>query len=64
MEVTCQLRLDQLTKSSQAQIQFTCCWDWQRTKFGSGQKCLSKHWSAFNNPHHGLLDALILLANP
>jgi integrase len=44
MEVTCQLRLDQLTKSGQAQIQVTCCWDGQRTKFGSGQKCLPKHW--------------------
>lgn len=46
MEVTCQLRLDQLTKSGLAQIQVTCCWDGQRTKFGSGQKCLPKHWDA------------------
>ena len=46
MEVTCQLRLDQLTKSGQAQIQVTCCWDGHRTKFGSGQKCLPKYWDA------------------
>jgi hypothetical protein len=38
MEVTCQLRLDQLTKSGQAQIQVTCCWNGQRTNFGVGQR--------------------------
>jgi integrase len=44
MEVTCQLRLGQLTKSGQAQIQITYCWDGQRLRVGAGEKCLPKHW--------------------
>ncbi|MGI4871924.1 MAG: Arm DNA-binding domain-containing protein [Janthinobacterium lividum] len=44
MEVTCQLRRDQLTQAGLAQVQVTCCWDGQRTKFGTGLKCLLKHW--------------------
>ncbi|RZJ94740.1 MAG: hypothetical protein EOO60_02380, partial [Hymenobacter sp.] len=46
MEVTCQLRLNQINKSGLAQIQITCCWDMQRIRFGSGQKCLPSHWDA------------------
>lgn len=46
MEVTCQLRLNQLTKSGQAQIQLTYCWDGQRLRVGSGQKCLPKYWDS------------------
>jgi len=45
MEVTRQLRLDQLTKSGLAQIQITCCWDGERLRFGSGQKCLPTDWN-------------------
>ena len=46
MEVTCQLRRDQLTQAGLAQVQVTCCWDGQRTKFGTGQRCLPKHWDS------------------
>jgi hypothetical protein len=37
MEVICQLRLGQLTKSGQAQIQLTYCWDGQRLRVGAGK---------------------------
>ena len=38
MEVTRQLRLDQLTKTGLAQIQLTYCWDGERLHTGSGQR--------------------------
>jgi hypothetical protein len=46
MEVTRQLRVDQLTKSGLAQIQLTFCWDSQRLRFSSGQKCLPTDWDS------------------
>ena len=46
MEVTRQLRTDQLTKSGLAQIQLTYCWDAQRLRTGSGQKVDPKDWDA------------------
>jgi integrase len=46
MEVTRQLRLNQLTKSGLAQIQLTYCWGSQRLRLGSGQRCDPKDWDA------------------
>lgn len=39
MEVTRQLRLNQLTKTGLAQIQLTYCWGSHRLRLGSGQRC-------------------------
>ncbi|MGI4823603.1 MAG: Arm DNA-binding domain-containing protein [Janthinobacterium lividum] len=44
IEVTYQLCLSQLTKSGQAQLQLTYCWDGQHLRVGIGEKCLPKHW--------------------
>ena len=44
MEVTRQLRLDQLTKSGLAQVQLTFCWDGERLRLGSGERVLPKDW--------------------
>ncbi|MGI4871923.1 MAG: hypothetical protein ACRYFX_12195 [Janthinobacterium lividum] len=44
MEITRQLRADQLTKSGLAQIQLTYCWHHQR--LGSGQRCDLIDWDA------------------
>jgi hypothetical protein len=46
MEVTRQLRLDQLSKNGLAQIQLTCWWDNQRIRFSSGQRCLPADWDS------------------
>jgi hypothetical protein len=45
MEVTRQLRLDLLSKKGLAPIQLTFCWDGQRLRRGSGEKCDPKHWN-------------------
>ena len=46
MEITRQLRLDLLTKKGLAPIQLTFCWEGQRLRKGSGEKCDPKHWNA------------------
>lgn len=46
MEVTRQLRLDLLTKKGFAPIQLTFCWDGQRLRKGSGEKCEPRHWNS------------------
>ena len=46
METTRQLRLDLLTKKGLAPIQLTFCWDGQRLRRGTGEKCDPKHWNA------------------
>ena len=45
MEITRQLRLDLLTKKGFAPIQLTFCWDGQRLRKGSGEKCEPRHWN-------------------
>ncbi|MBO2007591.1 phage integrase SAM-like domain-containing protein [Hymenobacter negativus] len=45
MEVTRQLRLDLLSKKGLAPIQLTFCWEGQRLRRGSGEKCEPKHWN-------------------
>ena len=45
MEVTRQLRLDLLTKKGFAPIQLTFCWNGNRLRKGSGEKCEPRHWN-------------------
>jgi integrase len=44
MEVTRQLRRERVDKKGLAPIQLTFCWDGQRLRLPSGQKCLPKDW--------------------
>lgn len=46
MEATRQLRLDQVGKTGLAQIHLTFCWNGQRLRLGSGQRCAPKDWDA------------------
>lgn len=46
MEVTRQLLTERAGRMGLARIQMTFCWDSQRLRLGSGQKCLPKDWDA------------------
>jgi hypothetical protein len=46
MEVTRQLLTERAGKTGLVRIQMTFCWDSQRLRLGSGQKCLPKDWDA------------------
>ena len=46
MEITRQLRLNQPDKNGLVPIQLTCCWEGERLRLATGQKCLPKHWDA------------------
>ena len=46
MEVTRQLLLERAGKTGLCRIQLTFCWDSQRLRLGSGQKCHPKDWDA------------------
>ena len=46
MEVTRQLLTERAGKTGLARIQLTFCWDRQRLRLGSGQKCHAKDWDA------------------
>jgi integrase len=46
MEVTRTLRIDRLSKTGLAQIHLTFCWDGQRLRMGSKQRCAPKDWDA------------------
>ena len=46
MEITRQLRLNLLTNKGFAPIQLTFCWNGQRLRRGTGEKCDPKHWNA------------------
>ena len=46
MEVTRQLLTERAGKTGLSRIQLTFCWDSQRLRLGSGQKCHPKDWDA------------------
>ncbi|MDO7876036.1 phage integrase SAM-like domain-containing protein [Hymenobacter sp. ASUV-10] len=46
MEVTRQLLTDRAGKTGLCRIQLTFCWDGQRLRLSSGQKCLPRDWDA------------------
>ncbi len=46
MEVTRQLLTERAGKTGLARVQLTFCWDSQRLRLGSGQKCHPKDWDA------------------
>ncbi|AMJ65933.1 Arm DNA-binding domain-containing protein [Hymenobacter sp. PAMC 26628] len=45
MEVTRQLLAERLSKKGLARIQLTFCWDGQRLRLSSGQKCQPADWN-------------------
>ncbi|WP_400194090.1 hypothetical protein [Hymenobacter sp. B81] len=45
MEVSCQLRKDQVSKKGTALIQLTFCWEGRRLRISSGEKCRPKDWN-------------------
>jgi hypothetical protein len=46
MEVTRQLLTERVSKKGLARIQLTFCWEGQRLRLSSGQKCDPKDWDA------------------